>query len=203
MAFFFDRKSAAKQLCQEINPETQHPALILATSPDGLVLADELSHVLKISFELLISEDLNLRNSSCILGQLIEDAPPYIFEKFNLANPVLREVIEEKKKILMEKKIRYRANRNLDFSGLKDIFLVDDAFIYPKRFDAIIVFLRKFSNLKIHVCSPVIESSVLKKNESKFQFNYIKELSSALSIEEIYEKFSPLSDEEIQSILML
>jgi len=203
MAFFINRRSAAIEICGKVIPDFKHPAIILVTSPDGLELGAELAHVLKITFDLLIIEEIGLKNSSCVMGELIEDAPPYIFENFNLAKSILGEVKKQKKKNLLEKKSHYRDRRNLDLKGFKTIILVDDAFIYPKRFDSIIVFLKKQNSFAIQACSPVVDSSILKKYQSEIDFFYIKELKRQVSIENIYQNFSPISDEEIKSILKL
>jgi predicted phosphoribosyltransferase len=202
---FYDRKDAALQLAEALEPYKDKGAVVLGIPRGGAVTAYYVANHLNAGFSLLVSRKLgHPLNPEYAVGALAEDGTIHLNKHAMqevTQEDIDRLVAEQKKEI--ERRINLlRRGEPLPEMENKIVLIVDDGIATGATIFAAIKMCKNKKAAKIVVAAPVSSSDKMKELEQEADEVIILETPVFYhAVSQVYDSFMPVTDEEAVELL--
>lgn len=207
MKVFEDRIDAGKKLAEKLKKFRDDKPIVLAIPRGGVVVAAEVSKILKTTLDLIIPRKIGSPGDpEFAIGAVAEDGSLVLNEK------VIRELLIDKNYIRATaeseiKEIKRRMKRyrgNIPYPELKNkiIIVVDDGIATGHTIEAAILSIKNQKPKSIVIAVPVAPIDAIEKLKKKVDemiVLYSPEEFFALSM--FYKEFGQTTDEEVVKLL--
>ncbi len=219
---FADRTDAGRQLAdwtvERFGAAVLENAVILACSnggvPVGLAMQKRLAELsLRLELQIAVVRKLGMphnRQSGC--GVMCEDGEPHYNEficndaKIDRDLPAWKDYVQERRKIMQERKKLYRGGRDLELSG-RTVIIVDDGVCNGVTSEGARRAAEAAGAQHILFAMPVLKSSVLEKHMSVSEDNVARLYDLTLlgwNLDDFYaDGKGPISCEVVQQLLKI
>jgi len=204
-----DRADAGRKLADKIPPSLYFGGnnIILAIPRGGVIVGYEISRILKIPLDIIISRKIGApHNPELAIGAVTEDGSfvknIFLIKTLNVSEQHINNKIEEEKEEIKRRMEQYRGNKLLPDLKDKKVFIVDDGLATGFSMYACVIYVQKFLPKSINIVVPVASlcSTRLFKNQVD---NLICPIITNQfgSVGQFYEDFNQVTDEEVQEIM--
>ena len=202
---FKDRKDAGKKLAEKINVGENF--IILGIPRGGMVVANEVAKKFDVCLDVVISRRIpDSIDPEHAIGSVAPDRSYILDEdtvkKFGIKQEYLERMIRIESIEIDRRMMKYRGTRdNVDVKG-KTVVVIDDGISTGYTMKAATRFLKKSGAAKVAVGVPVICSKVVKEFENECDdLVFVEAPEDFRDVEDFYEKFPQISDDEVLKIL--
>ncbi|GIW61897.1 MAG: phosphoribosyltransferase [Patescibacteria group bacterium] len=208
MTIFKDRYDAGKQLGETLKQkEIEGEKVIVAISKEGIPVAYEVSKVLKVPFQFLLTEKILLPGKTAIpLGAVAEDnnlfLQEHIIRLFNISDEELTNLVAKAQHEIDRNLQKLRGGQPLQNLRGKTVILVDDVLTSPVVPTVAAKAIESFDPLAVILAIPACDRDVSTHLEG-----IADEIICLVEPEEFhtpvlwYEERKPVTDEEILTLL--
>jgi len=208
---FKDRREAgnllAKKLKQELSPDVIGNSILLVIPRGGVFVGDEIHKELNIPLDCLITKKIPAPESEELSIGAVGEGGVVVWEdellkRLNVPIEYSQEIVKTKIAELEKKKNDFQCGFDPGANKGKSVIIVDDGVATGATMKAAIAIARSFSPREIIVAVPVIAAdalAVLKEKADKIYYLEVPEIF--FSIDQYFEDFHQLSDEEVVSIV--
>lgn len=203
-----DRVMAGQVLAKELMQYADRDdVLVLALPRGGVPVAFEIAQALHVPLDVFIVRKLGVPGHSELAMGAIATGDTTVFneeivEDLGISQQQIAMVMEEEKRELQRRELKYRGNHPAPAIQNKQIILVDDGIATGATMRAAIKAIRSFSPEKIIVAVPVADRKLCENMEP-----LVDELicplrpSQFYAVGAWYEDFSQTEDEEVHALL--
>jgi putative phosphoribosyl transferase len=213
---FKDRVAAGKMLAtllgkygKEEKDDAAPTITVIGIPRGGVVVADTVAKKLSISdFDIVIPRKLRAPNNyENAIGAVMQDGSVYLentfIESMNVSDQYLEMEISEQKKEIDRTMGLYRLDRNKEYN-IKDrtVILIDDGAATGATINAATGWIRKQNPKRLIIALPVAPCQIkmaLRQQVDALEIIYSP--SNFTSVEQFYQNFDVLSDQEIIKLL--
>jgi putative phosphoribosyl transferase len=213
---FKDRASAAIILSTMLKPgikakkdRQQEKILILGIPRGGVVVADVLAQKLNADLDIVISRKLRAPdNKENSIGAIMPDGSMYLDELKVRWLKVSSEYIEHEKaeqsREIVRRAALYRPGKQEEYKNIKDrtVVLADDGVASGATLIPAVRWIKRQQPKQLIIAAPVAQeqaAELLKKEADQLQF--IITPSNFTAINQFYQNFEPVADEQVIDIL--
>lgn len=205
---FENRQEAGKQLAQKLRKyKGDKNAIILALPRGGVAVAKEVSRVLNLPMDLIVSRKIGApENPEFAIGAIAEDFEG-VFDKksiaiFNIQEEYIKSEVEKEKKEMERRLGVYRAGRApLNLEG-KTAILVDDGIATGLTMIATINAAKIKGAEKVVVAVPVVSRDSAEKIKKLVDdIIYLDAPEFFAAVGQFYEVFNQIEDEEVIKLM--
>ena len=213
---FKDRASAASILSTMMKSgvkakkdRQQEKTLILGIPRGGVVVADVLAQKLNADLDIVISRKLRAPdNKENSIGAITPDGSMYLDELKVRWLKVSSEYIEHEKaeqsREIVRRAALYRPGKQEEYNNIKDrtVVLADDGVASGATLIPAVRWIKRQQPKQLIIAAPVAQeqaAELLKKEADQLQF--IITPSNFTAINQFYQKFEPVTDEQVIDIL--
>jgi putative phosphoribosyl transferase len=213
---FKDRASAASILSTMLKPgikakkdRQQEKILILGIPRGGVVVADVLAQKLNADLDIVISRKLTAPdNKENSIGAIMPDGSMYLDEPKVRWLKVSSEYIEHEKaeqsREIVRRAALYRPGKQEEYNNIKDrtVVLADDGVASGATLIPAVRWIKRQQPKQLIIAAPVAQeqaAELLKKEADQLQF--IITPSNFTAINQFYQNFEPVADEQVIDIL--
>lgn len=202
---FIDRKDAGQQLGQALQKyETAHPILV-GIPRGGVKVGYYAALKLNCDFDVIVVRKLGYpRQPEAAFGAIAEDGSLYLDPWSNryLSKQIIEDVIEMEQ-IEIERRIqKFRNGQPLVDISNRVVILVDDGIASGSTAFAAINMCKKREPKKLIFAAPIASQNKALTLKAKVdEIVILEEWNELLAVSQAYEKFSNLSDKQVQHYL--
>ena len=203
-----DRKDAGAKLAERLKEYKESPdVLILGLARGGVVLAAEISRILKLPFDLVMTRKIGAPfNPELALGAISETGKGYfnesLIQALGVSKTYLEETIQTEKKEAARRLTLYRKERPAPSIKGKIVVLVDDGIATGATMMAAALSAQSEGAKKIVVAIPVAPPSSLEfLDPAVDQIICLKPTEDFMAVSQFYEIFHQVEDGEIVTLL--
>ncbi|MCB1066577.1 MAG: phosphoribosyltransferase [Simkania sp.] len=203
-----DRKDAGAKLAERLKEYKESPdVLILGLARGGVVLAAEISRILKLPFDLVMTRKIGAPfNPELALGAISETGKGYfnesLIQALGVSKTYLEETIQTEKKEAARRLTLYRKERPAPSIKGKIVVLVDDGIATGATMMAAALSTQSEGAKKIVVAIPVAPPSSLEfLNPAVDQIICLNPVEDFMAVSQFYEAFHQVEDAEIVTLL--
>ena len=213
---FKDRVAAGEMLAallgkykKEEKDAAATPTTVIGIPRGGLVVADTVAKKLSIrDFDIVISRKLTAPNNpENAIGAIMQDGSVYLentlVESMNVSNQYLEMEKSEQKKEIDRRMGLYRPERDKEYNIKgRTVILIDDGAATGATIIAATAWIKKQNPKRLIIALPVAPSQVkmtLKQQADELEIIYAP--SNFASVEQFYQDFDVVSDQEIIKLL--
>lgn len=205
---FKDRLDAGAKLAESLkeckgNPET----LILGLARGGVVLAAEISRLLDLPFDLVMTRKIGAPfNPELAIGAITETGKGYFNERLiqmlGVSHAQVDEAVQTEKEEAKRRLALYRKERPAPSLNGKIVILVDDGIATGATMMAAALSAQSSGAKKIVVAVPVAPPSSLEfLDPAVDQIICLNPTEDLMAVSQFYEEFSQVDDAEILALL--
>lgn len=206
---FKDRYEAGKALSQNLSEFKDSNSIILAIPRGGVPVASPISQRLNIPLNILVARKIgDPQNRELGVGGVSEGnvlvLDSKLITELGISKSELEKVIKEEKEELKRRVDLYRNGKSLPSLKNKKVILVDDGVARGVTVLSAIKAVKKLKPSYLVFASPVCSQDAvgtIKKEVDKFVCLITPDSLDAIG--EYYENFSPVTDEEVISLMRL
>lgn len=208
---FKDRTEAGKLLAEklknELSPEVLKSAILLAIPRGGIVVGSEISRILDISLDILITKKIPSPDSEELaIGAVGEGGIVFweeeLCQRLNVPVEYKQEVVKRKVDELEQKKMDFRKDKPLPEIAGKTVIITDDGIATGATIKVAAAFAASFSPKETIIAVPVIAKDTLSKLKSIVEkIVYLEAPEMFFSVGQFYESFEQINDEKVKEIL--
>jgi len=199
---------AAKKLAEKLSSlEEREKIIILGIPRGGIVVAKELSMILKVPLDVMVTKKIPAPSyPELAVGAIGTVGEPVIDEKLaqrmGANEKYLNEQIAQLRRTVLEREKKFRGERNpLDLKG-KIVILADDGIATGATVMAAIEVVRQSNPEKIVIATPVVAKDTLAKIESLAdEVFYLQAPALFFAVGQFYKNFEQVSDDEVKQLL--
>ena len=205
---FQNRRDAGRRLAQALMPYHEAPnTCVLGLPRGGVVVGDEVSQVLHLPLEVLITRKLGTPgNPELAMGALAETGyrhlNPPVLQQFAISEVQLEEEVQRQQEEIARQVERYRQGRALPPLSGRTVLLVDDGLATGATFYASLGALRALGVgslvAAVPVAPPHAETDLLTKADVAV---ILETPQRFFAIGQFYADFSQVEDEEVIACL--
>lgn len=208
---FEDRVEAGKKLAEKLTKEpglkAAKNALVLAIPRGGIAVGAEIARRLSLPLDCLITKKIPAPgNPELAIGAVGEGGivvwEEELVDRLRVAADYKQEVVREKV-LELEKKARdFRKGREIPVLEGKKVIIVDDGVATGATLKAAIKVVRGYGPEEVMVAVPVLALDSLPAiKEAADRVVYLKAPEMFFSVDQFYQDFRQISDEEAREIL--
>jgi len=208
---FKDRIDAGQKLAEKLKEELSTGeigrAIILAIPRGGIILGGEISRILNIPLDCLVTKKIpSPESEELAIGAISEDGmvvwEDELCERLKVSSDYKQDLVKKKIFELEDKQSFFRKNKPLPDIKNKTVILVDDGVATGATVKVSVQVIENFNPKEIILAVPVIEKGVLAELKEKFsKVIYLEAPEMFFSVGQFYEDFSQISDETVKKIL--
>lgn len=202
---FSDRREAGKQLGEALKEYELENALILGIPRGGIIIADEVSGVLKGELDIILSSKIGAPgNPEFAIGAVSENGKVFMDEEFVSRWP--EQDVEEEKRRKMDR-LRHRSEsfrraRPKAAISNRDVVVVDDGLATGATMEAALWSARQEGPARLIAAVPVASENALRKiREMADEVHCLRLPDMFMAVGQFYLDFMQTSDEEVLEIL--
>jgi len=204
---FQDRFQAGQKLFQELKEyQNDSEALILAIPRGGVAVAFSLSQELKLPIEITIAKKIGACFSEELAIAAVNEEGEVVvndsvIKDYNISQEYFLPKLEEKKKEVQEKILKYRKKPLINLEG-KKVIIVDDGIATGATIKAVIKLVRDKKAKKLIVAVPVASKEALEEIEKDCdQVVCLIKPDFFQAVGQFYQDFNQVTDEEVNQYL--
>jgi len=203
-----DRQEGGQRLAEELKKQdiSSKDLVVLALPRGGVVLAEEIAKLFKVSFDVLVVRKIGTPfNPELAIGAIAEGNVKVIDEsamaRLRVSPMYLQTIIERESAELARRIKKYRSDRPLPNLSGKNVILVDDGLATGFTVSAAIKAVEKHKPSSIRVASPICSRRAAHtiKDLAELFCLYIPPEMSAIGA--YYQNFDQVTDQEVLEIL--
>jgi putative phosphoribosyl transferase len=204
---FENRKTAGRQLAQELKQLKIEPDIILALPRGGVVVAAEVAKVLKAKLDVLIVRKLGAPDQEELaIGALAETGAVLldhqIIETYGIGNTYIADIIAAEKARIRDYQKKFREGKKLSSLSGKKVMLVDDGVATGFTVKAAIDACEQAGAKEIYIAAPVAPPDTCTKLEPKVdKLIVLQKPFGFFAIGQFYEDFEQVESWEVKEIL--
>jgi putative phosphoribosyl transferase len=205
---FKDRKDAGAKLAESLKEYKESPnVLILGLARGGVVLAAEISRILKLPFDLIMTRKIGAPfNPELAIGAITETGKGYfnesLIQALGVSKTYLEEAIQTEKKEAAKRLALYRKERPAPSLKGKIVLLVDDGIATGATMMAAALSAQNEGAKKIVVAIPAAPPDSLEfLNPAVDQIICLTPAEDFMAVSQFYEIFHQVEDAEIVTLL--
>ncbi|HUV72323.1 MAG TPA: phosphoribosyltransferase family protein [Clostridia bacterium] len=199
-------KLAAK-LKAELSPQEKKNALVLAIPRGGIIIGDQIRQKLKLSLDCLISKKIPAPGNQELAIGAVGEGGVVVWEeglvnRLGISLDYKKEIVKEKVAELEKKDKDFRQGKEIPQMEGKSVILADDGVATGATIKVAIKVIRSYRPQEIIVAVPVIALDSLPAiKEVADKVVYLEAPEMFFSVNQFYEDFQQISDEEAREIL--
>lgn len=208
MYVFRDRAEAGKLLAQKLSNSISSDTLVFAIPAGGVPVAFEIARILKLPLDLMIVRKIQIPGQTEAGFGAVGPNGEVIFNedllrRLNLRREVIRQKVEETKKVVEARNQLFRKGRPFPPVKGKTVILVDDGLASGFTMMEAVRFMRRRGAKKVIVAIPTAPEDSVNRLLSEVDEIYCLNIRTFFSfaVADAYENWYDLTDEEV--ILLL
>jgi len=208
---FKDRVEAGKRLVEKLKADlgviNPREAIVLGIPRGGLAIGKEISLALKLPFDCLIIKKIPApENKELAIGAVGEGGVVVWEEKIcqdlRVSTEYKQEIVKKKISEFEKKENDFRYGKDVSNLKGKLIIIVDDGIATGATIKAAVAVVKNFSPKEIIIAVPIIALETLPEIKKMVdRIIYLEAPEMFFSLEQFYEDFRQLTDEEARKIL--
>jgi putative phosphoribosyl transferase len=207
---FKDRIAAGEILSSKLRRYKNHQGgvTVIGIAKGGVVVADPIAEKLNADFDIIVPRKLRSpHNSENAIGSIMQDGSVYLdTSTLQNQNNISNEYIDIEK-LEQKKEMERRLSTYRPYSGEykirgRTVILVDDGVATGATMIAAARWIRKQEPKRFIIAAPVAPKQVVErlKNEAD-KIEIVRNPSNFRAVEQFYQEFQPVSDDQIIEIL--
>jgi putative phosphoribosyl transferase len=204
---FRDRRDAGRQLAQRLLASRLHEPLILALPRGGVPVAFEIAKALSAPLDVFVVRKIGAPGRPELgIGAIAEGgevvANDFALLRLGLTNAQFSELAEQERPELERRIQRYRGARTLPALDDRDVVLVDDGFATGVTAEAALRSLARGRARRLMLAVPASAPRATRRLAGVAdEIVCLVEPADFEAVGQVYEDFSPTSDEEVVRLL--
>jgi putative phosphoribosyl transferase len=204
---FRDRRDAGRQLAQRLLASRLHDPLILALPRGGVPVAFEIAKALSAPLDVFVVRKIGAPGRPELgIGAIAEGgevvANDFALLRLGLTNAQFSELAEQERPELERRIQRYRGARTLPALDDRDVVLVDDGFATGVTAEAALRSLARGRARRLVLAVPASAPRATRRLAGVAdEIVCLVEPADFEAVGQVYEDFSPTSDEEVVRLL--
>jgi putative phosphoribosyl transferase len=204
---FRDRRDAGRQLAQRLLASRLHEPLILALPRGGVPVAFEIAKALSAPLDVFVVRKIGAPGRPELgIGAIAEGgevvANDFALLRLGLTNAQFSELAERERPELERRIQRYRGARTLPALDDRDVVLVDDGFATGVTAEAALRSLARGRARRLMLAVPASAPRATRRLAGVAdEIVCLVEPADFEAVGQVYEDFSPTSDEEVVRLL--
>jgi putative phosphoribosyl transferase len=204
---FRDRRDAGRQLAQRLLASRLHEPLILALPRGGVPVAFEIAKALSAPLDVFVVRKIGAPGRPELgIGAIAEGgevvANDFALLRLGLTNAEFSELAEQERPELERRIQRYRGARTLPALDDRDVVLVDDGFATGVTAEAALRSLARGRARRLMLAVPASAPRATRRLAGVAdEIVCLVEPADFEAVGQVYEDFSPTSDEEVVRLL--
>lgn len=208
---FKDRVEAgrllADKLKNELSPEVLKETILLAIPRGGIVIGNEISKILDIPLDILITKKIPSPESEELAIGAVGESGIVIWEeelssRLNVPLEYKQEIVKKKVEELEQKKKDFRGDKPLPEICGKVVIITDDGIATGATIKAAVAVALSFSPKETIIAVPVIAKDTLLELKAMVEkIVYLEAPEMFFSVGQFYQDFKQISDEEVRRLI--